>query len=123
MRVTVLYFAVFKERLGRGEETIELADGKRVQDAIDQLAAAHPAIAALRGKFRCAVNQEFVGGDPSLAARDELALTPPVAGGADRYVMLLDAPLSLDRVVAAVSAPGMGGIVTFTGTVRRSSSR
>ena len=32
---------------------------------------------------------------------------------------LLDEPLSLDRCVAAVSGPGMGGIVTFTGMVRR----
>lgn len=124
MRVTVLYFAVFKERLGRSEETIELPDGNRVQDAIDTLAAAHPAIAALRGKFRCAVNQELVTDEHPLADRDELALIPPVAGGSDaRHVQLLDAPLSLDRVVAAVSGPGMGGVVTFTGAVRRSSNR
>ena len=30
MRVTVLYFAVFRERLGRSDDVLELADGKRV---------------------------------------------------------------------------------------------
>ena len=53
---------------------------------------------------------------------DELALIPPVAGGADRHVRLLDQPLSLDRVVAAVASPDAGGIVTFTGVVRRHSA-
>jgi MoaE-MoaD fusion protein len=121
MRVTVLYFAVFRERLGTSEETLELADGKRVQDAIAILADRHAAIAALRGKFRVAVNQEFTDDDRVLVDGDELALIPPVAGGGERHVRLLDEPLSLDRVVAAVGGPGMGGIVTFTGTVRRHS--
>lgn len=123
MRVTVLYFAVFRERLGRGEEVIEVDEGKRVQDVVELLAARHPAIAALRGRFRVAVNQDFGADDQPLADGDELALIPPVAGGAGeaRHVRLLDEPLSLDRVVAAVSGPGMGGIVTFTGTVRRHS--
>jgi molybdopterin synthase catalytic subunit len=121
MRIQVLYFAVFRERLGRADETLELADGKRVQDAIDALAAKHPAIAALRGKFRVAVNEEFADDTLTLREGDEIVLIPPVAGGADRHVRLLAEPLSLDRVVAAVSGPGMGGIVTFTGAVRRHS--
>lgn len=122
MKITVLYFAVFRERLGRDEETLELPAAATVKDAIDALAAKHPAIATLRGKFRCAVNQDFTDDARVLADRDELALIPPVAGGAgERHVQLLATPLSLDRCIAAVSGPGMGGIVTFTGMVRRHS--
>jgi MoaE-MoaD fusion protein len=122
MQISVLYFAVFRERIGRDEETLELARGATVEHAIDALAARHPAIATLRGRFRCAVNQELRGDDHVLADRDELALIPPVAGGAGaRHVALLDAPLSLDRCIAAVAGPGMGGVVTFTGMVRRHS--
>lgn len=117
----MLYFAVFRERLGRDTEPLDLPDGNRVQDAIDLLVARHPAIAALRGKFRVAVNEELVDDDAALADGDVLALIPPVAGGIDRHVRLLDEPLSLDRCVAAVSGPGMGGVVTFTGAVRRHS--
>ena len=116
----MLYFAVFRERIGRDEEALELPDGATVKDALDALAAKHAAIGALRGKFRCAVNQDFTSDDHALADRDELALIPPVAGGA-RHVQLLGEPLSLDRCIAAVSGPGMGGIVTFTGMVRRHS--
>ena len=120
MRIDVLYFAVFREQLGRDSESLELEDGARVRDAIEALAVRHAPIARLRGRFRVAVNQEFADDDRALADRDELALIPPVAGGAV-HVRLLDEPLSLDRCIAAVGGPGMGGIVTFTGMVRRQS--
>jgi MoaE-MoaD fusion protein len=130
MKVTVLYFAVFRERIGRDEEPLELPAGARVADAIEALAARHPAIGALRGRFRVAVNQDFTGDDHALADGDELALIPPVAGGTEaaspaRHARLIGEPLSLDRCIAAVAGPGagarMGGIVTFTGMVRRHS--
>jgi molybdopterin synthase catalytic subunit len=124
MRIQVLYFAVFREKLGRDEEMLELPAGARVRDAVAQLASTHAPIAALLGKFRVAVNQDFSDDERALHDGDELALIPPVAGGADvdaRHVLLGDAPLSLDRCVAAVAGPGMGGIVTFTGMVRRHS--
>lgn len=117
MRISVLYFAVFRERLGKDHDELELPAGATVADAIAALAARHPAIAQLSGRFRVAVNQDFTDDAHALADRDELALIPPVAGGT-RHVVLTDQPLSLDRCLAAVRGPGMGGIVTFTGMVR-----
>lgn len=125
MKIRALYFAVFREQIGRDEEVVELPAGARVCDAIAALAARHAAIDRLRGRFRIAVNQEFSDEDRALADGDELALIPPVAGGGDpraaRHVQLLATPLSLDRCIAAVAGAGMGGIVTFTGMVRRDS--
>jgi molybdopterin synthase catalytic subunit len=117
MRISVLYFAVFRERLGTDHEDLELPVGATVADAIAALAARHAPIAQLRGKFRVAVNQDFADDTHPLADRDELALIPPVAGGS-RHVVLTDQPLSLDRCIAAVRGPNMGGIATFTGMVR-----
>jgi molybdopterin converting factor subunit 1 len=121
MRIHVLYFAVFRERLGRDEEALELAAGATVRDAIAALAGKHEPIATLRTKFRVAVNQDFSEDDRELHDGDELALIPPVAGGAGRHVLLTDQALSLDRCMAAIASEGMGGIVTFTGMVRRNS--
>lgn len=119
MRITVLYFAVFRERLGRSEEQLELADGANAGDAVAALAARHAPVAQLRGRFRVAVNQELVDDTQPLQDGDELALIPPVAGGAgSRHVELTDRTLSLDRCINAVRGDGMGGIVTFTGMVR-----
>jgi molybdopterin synthase catalytic subunit len=125
MRIHVLYFAVFRERLGRAGEDLDLPAGATAGDAVTALAARHAPIAQLRGRFRIAVNQDFVDEPHALADGDELALIPPVAGGAGapRHVQLLGEPLSLDRCIAAVAGAdaGMGGVVTFTGVVRRQS--
>jgi molybdopterin synthase catalytic subunit len=121
MKIQVLYFAVFREKLARAGEDLELPAGATAGDAITALAAKHTVVAQLRGRFRVAVNQELVADTHVLAERDELALIPPVAGGADRHVVLTPDALSLDRCVAAVTDAGMGGIVTFTGVVRRES--
>jgi molybdopterin synthase catalytic subunit len=122
VQISVLYFAVFRERLGTSQQQLELPAGATVADAIGALAKQHAPIAQLRGRFRVAVNQDFVDDDHVLGERDELALIPPVAGGADeapcRHVELTDRTLSLDRCINAVRGAGMGGIATFTGMVR-----
>ncbi|MBI4509996.1 MAG: molybdopterin converting factor subunit 1 [Deltaproteobacteria bacterium] len=121
MQIHVRYFAVARERLKKEEETIELPQGANVSTALDALSARHDAIAALRPCLRAAVNQEWASNSEPLHDGDELALIPPVAGGHDRprLARIVDdrAP-SIDATLAAVSSPGMGGVVTFTGLVR-----
>ncbi len=120
MRITVLYFAVVKERLGRSGETIDVAQGATVATALDSLKALHADLGALLPQLRTAVNREMAPATQPLADGDELALIPPVAGGANgRRIAVRDSALSLDEVMAAVTAPEQGGIVTFTGCVRR----
>jgi molybdopterin converting factor subunit 1 len=118
MKIRVLYFAVFRERVGTDAETLELDAGAAVPALIAALEAKHDVVRALRGRYRVAVNQTMAAGDEALADGDEVALIPPVAGGA-RHVVLSSEPLSLDRCIEAVRGPDAGGIATFTGMVRR----
>ncbi|MBE7453265.1 MAG: molybdenum cofactor biosynthesis protein MoaE [Kofleriaceae bacterium] len=121
MRIQVLYFAVFRERLGMEGEALEVADGATVGDAIAALEARHEVVATLRGHYRVALNQSMTDAGAALTDGDELVLIPPVAGGNARHVVLGAGPLSLDRCLAAVVGPEVGGVCTFTGLVRRHS--
>jgi molybdopterin synthase catalytic subunit len=120
MQITVLYFAVTRERAGRDRETVTLEEGANVGTARAAIARLHPALAPLLAAVGTAVNRAMVAEGHALRDGDELALIPPVAGGAGgRKIALTSAPLALDEVLAAVAGPGRGGVVTFTGVVRR----
>jgi molybdopterin converting factor subunit 1 len=121
VRVSVRYFAVVRERLGREEEALTLAPGATVATALDALVARHAALAALRPYVQVAVNQAMAAAERVLVDGDELALIPPVAGGtgATRHACIVaERAPSLAACVAAVQGPDAGGIATFTGMVR-----
>jgi molybdopterin synthase catalytic subunit len=119
-----LYFAVLRERLGLAEEVVEIPGGGTVAAALAAIAARHPIVAPLLPRVQTAVNRTMVAATALLGDNDELALIPPVAGGSvPRRIAIVDEALSLAEVVAAVEGPERGGIVTFTGMVRRYGQR
>lgn len=127
MTVTVRLFAMLRERAGRGELELELAEGATVEEAVEAVRDATGLTELFnRMPIRAAVNREYVGTETTLAAGDELALIPPVSGGsetpperaAEVQVRISAEPLSPDRVTRAVGRPGAGAIVTFQGTTR-----
>jgi len=120
VRVQILYFAVLRERVGQERESLELPDGADVQAARGAIAARHPNVAALLPRVQTAVNRAIAKDAQRLADGDEVALLPPVAGGAGpRKIAVLAETLVVDETVAAVSGPNRGGVVTFAGVVRR----
>src|SRR5665648_438187 len=117
MVVRVRLFAQLRQRAGRSEIELELPDGARVRDALAAVADLADGLPLVM-----AVNREYAGQDHRLEPMDELALVPPVSGGADGgaeiHVRVTEEPLSLDAVAAAVRDPRAGGHVTFSGTTR-----
>jgi MoaE-MoaD fusion protein len=120
VRVEILYFAVLRERVGRERESLELPSGSDVRAARAAVAERHPAIEGLLPQVRTAVNRAFANDATALADGDEVALLPPVAGGAGpRKIAIRSEPLVVEETIAAVSGPNRGGVVTFAGVVRR----
>jgi MoaE-MoaD fusion protein len=122
MVVRIRLFAMLRERAGTNELSLELPEGARVRDA---LAADAVASLATGLPLVMAVNREYASEDAPLAAGDELALIPPVSGGAgaepvgaEPHVALRAEPLSLDALVARVRDPRAGAVVTFAGVTR-----
>jgi molybdopterin converting factor subunit 1 len=119
MIVRIRLFAQLRERAGADSIEAELAEGATVADALRELGARPPLDELLaRLPVRMAVNRELVGVDTALRASDELALLPPVSGGAGPHVRVSAEPLASERVTDLVRRPGAGAIVTFEGTVR-----
>lgn len=130
MVVRIRLFAMLRERAGASELSVELPEGAVVRDAlaceaVASLAAGMPLVMA--------VNREYAAEDAPLSAGDELALIPPVSGGAGGgpagadaagagagtpHVALREQPLSLDALVARVRDPRAGAVVTFSGVTR-----
>jgi MoaE-MoaD fusion protein len=116
MEVTVRLFAMLRERAGKGSVTLELPDGASVRDALDALAGLADDIPLVM-----AVNREYASEDDLLDAGDELALIPPVSGGATQaspWVRVSAEPLALDPLVARVRDPRAGAVVSFSGVTR-----
>jgi molybdopterin synthase catalytic subunit len=106
----VRLFAGLRERAGWSERELDAAT---VADVWPALGLGDEPAGLLY-----AVNREYAERDLELRDGDEVALIPPVSGGAFRVT---EEPLSLEAVVAEVADERAGGIATFSGTVRRQS--
>ena len=105
--VSVRLFAGLRERAGWSQRDIEAATVADVWSQLD--------LGAEPDGLLYAVNKEYAERTQTLRNGDEVALIPPVSGGA---FLLSDEPLSLDRVVDEVRTDEAGAIATFTGTTR-----
>ncbi len=122
MRVSVRLFASMRELFGATTLERELPEGATVGDLIGLLrqqanGRSTPAV------LHVAVNQRYATPETFLADHDEVAILPPVSGGAPdpaakQRFQITEQPLSLDGLAGLVTAPAHGAIVLFSGTVR-----
>lgn len=133
MQIRILFFGVLKDLIGRSSDTIDLPEGARVKDVLSHYTHRVPRIEALLPSLACSVNQEYTGVEHRLAAGDEVALLPPVSGGApetgrsegnsdesdgDGEVRIVRQPITTESVLAALKRPEDGAAVVFEGVVR-----
>jgi molybdopterin converting factor subunit 1 len=83
MNIDVRLFAMLRERAGRDTVTVEVPESATVRDAVEAVART-PGLADVMERMSVvmAVNREYADDDAPLADGDELALIPPVSGGA-----------------------------------------
>ena len=113
MQITVRLFAGLRELAGTGLRELELPEGSSPADVWPALG-----LGAEPPGLLYAVNREYTEPDRQLSDGDEVALIPPVSGGAFR---LTNGPVNLTSVVVAVVDERAGAIATFLGTVRAQS--
>lgn len=82
MRVHVKLFAILRERAGESELTLHLRPRATIADATAALSEKFPDLQPLLPRVAFALNETYAKPDAALSEGDELALIPPVSGGA-----------------------------------------
>ena len=143
MRIRVLFFGQLKDVVGRSEETLELPPGSRVETVFRHYASQFPKLNAMAESIATARNGEFSDSDAGLEDGDEVALMPPVSGGAagsslpadplpaaplpavrqsdDAYFAVTADPIDSAALGRRIQSGGDGALLTFEGVVRDNS--
>ena len=131
--VRVRLFAIQRELAGTRELRLELPAGSDVEAAWTALVAAHPVLAPGRPSLRFARNGDYADPTTLLADGDEVAMIPPVSGGAEgsaaasghtspaRIIELREAPFTttiLGELADRLAVPEDGAFVGFLGRTR-----
>ncbi len=117
MKIKAAYLGGSRGETGCAEETIEVPEPCSVADAIAVICEKHPGLKAHLATARWALNFEFVGDEAMLKPNDELALIPPVQGGAPN-VLVTEKAIDFQQAIDSVTDSTMGATVLFLGTVR-----
>lgn len=81
MKIRILFFAAYRELLGRGELTMEMPEGSAVAELLQALWGREGPYGLLPAAPVVAVNRDFASLETRLEDGDEVAFIPPVAGG------------------------------------------
>lgn len=121
--VNAAFWGPARDLAGVESASLQLPDGATVADVRRALVEQFPGLRAAMSAIRFAVNESFVPDETVLSENDELALIPPVSGGAEDggvWVGLVHTRIPEDRVRAFVAGDdSLGAIATFEGVTRR----
>jgi len=133
MRVRVLFFGMLKELAGKSSDSVELRANATLGDLLAHYESQLPRLRESLPSLAFAVNQEYAGPDTSLKDNDEVALLPPVSGGAAeaagetpagqpagrrRYATITREPIDMQRTLATLRRGEDGAALVFEGVVR-----
>ena len=119
MKLAVLAFASAREAIGAGRIELELAGASTtVAELGHELRRRYPALEPLWPRLALAVDGTLAGSETPVGDGAEVALLPPVSGGASEAVSLVRGELELSALLAAVADPAHGATLVFLGRVR-----
>ena len=131
MRVKVQYFGILQDFFGQESEWIGVADGTSLADLYEVLRRETPKLAEFQQSIALAVNCEYSSREVILKDGDEVALIPPVSGGApdsqsnssaaQDHAALVRHPIDGAAIAKSIKRPEDGAVVVFDGIVRNNS--
>jgi MoaE-MoaD fusion protein len=132
MRVRVLFFGILKDMVAKPDDVIDLPEGATLRDVLARYEARIPRLKESLPSLALAVNQQYAGLETKLKADDEVALLPPVSGGAPdgtdtpprqlvgrrRYALIVRETIDTPGTLACLKCGEDGAALFFEGVVR-----
>ncbi len=114
MKVSVKFFASYREAAGEGQIELELNDGASLGELLSLIYDKYPKLKNWAESIVCSVNKKYADADLTLKGGDEVALLPPVSGGSG-----VDEDFHIEDMLASLKTEGTGAVVFFVGVVRK----
>lgn len=125
--VKVLFFATLRDRTKTKEINLALWDGSKVRDLKAQLKLQYPELDPALDTALVSVNREYAFDDDEIPDDAEVALFPPVSGGAGddfpTIYKITETEIDINELVAQISLPTTGAACIFSGMVRAITKR
>jgi len=129
--VSVLFFGAARDAVGHEEVELSINPGSTAAQVFEQLVRSHPELQRFGKSLLLAVNQEYADQKQEVRDGDELAIFPPVSGGApgsadvsspptvgNDFFELTTGPIDVGAVARRVVLPECGATVTLDGYAR-----
>jgi molybdopterin synthase catalytic subunit len=118
MKIRVLFFGAARDVVDQNPLELSVAEPATVATAFQTLVAKFGGLERFGRSLLFAVNQEYARPDSQLQENDELAVFPPVSGGAHDFFELTTEPIDVGAVARRVVLPECGATVTLDGYAR-----
>ena len=123
VQVRLLFFASIKDIVGARQIDVEIPSGSTVGQLLGLLEEKYPRIAGYRSILLTSVNEEYAKPDTTIADGDEVAIFPPVSGGAiqSEFYRITHEAIDARAIASQLQRPEAGAICIFEGIVRNNS--
>jgi MoaE-MoaD fusion protein len=127
MQIRVLFFGVLRDLIGRGSEALTLPNSATLGDLLEHYEKLIPALKDVTASIAMSVNQEYAGVEAKLNEGDEVALLPPVSGGADaisstqpqsQHAAIVRERIETEALLRRIKQPQDGAVAVFEGIAR-----
>jgi len=121
IRIQALLFGQAREWVGASSLNLDLESPANVESALAEIISRYPKLAQIERSLLFAVNEEYVSRDRPLSDGDEMAVLPPVSGGASDSQDIFEItrePIDISEIRSRLLEGDSGAVVVFDGVAR-----
>jgi MoaE-MoaD fusion protein len=125
MRIRVLFFGMIRDIAGTHSDTIEMPEEASIRDVLEHYTVKLPHLKATLPSLALALNHHYADADAKLKSEDEVALLPPVSGGAPKgaggsqgRARIVRQSIDMQQTLSQMKRGEDGAALIFEGVVR-----